>query len=742
MAIVAAISGAVVTRYEAPPARSDDAGFSATRARATLVRVLGTGAPRPTGSAANRSARAAILSELERLGVEADVEEGTACAGHGVCARVTNVIARLAGRQQGRAVVLAAHYDSVPAGAGVSDDLVAVASLLEIARVLKTRPPLRRPVWLLFTDGEELGLLGARLFVKGSHRAAAAFVVNLEARGTQGPSMMFETSTGNADLVRSLAGALDRPVTSSAFYAVYKRLPNDTDFSVFRRSGLRGVNFAFIGNVGDYHTPNDSLDNLSMASLQHHGDNALAMASALAADAHEPGAAADDAVFFDVLAACTVWWPAPWTWVFLAVSTLLVAAAIGRLLALGRVRPLEYAWGLAALVPALGLTALGATLFGVSLEAAGRVPTFWIATPGPAIAVCWSVGAAGVWTMGSVLRRRAGPEGLWAGTFTLLTVLAWLSALALPGVSFLFVVPTLAAGAAGVLWWPRKPATTATRSAAIAVPTAASAVVWLPVAWLLYDAVGLVAPAAIGITVAMAVSPMMAAIAALPEKLRWWPAIAAGATSFVWGAGALLVEPFTPESPQRLNIAYHERASPPEARWLLDASSGPVPAALRRAAAAGPDLIDPHPWAAGWAPIALAGPRPALGLAAPRANVASARDASGRRTVRINLSSRRGARLLMLHLPAEARVDKVRVMGSPVTPRPWGAWRVVAFAAPPAGGVDIDLRLRDDAPIDALISDHSSGLPDDAAPVLSARPANAVPSQGGDQTIVSASLRL
>jgi Zn-dependent M28 family amino/carboxypeptidase len=89
------------------------------------------------------------------------------CGKWGVCAQINNVVSRIAGREPGRAVLLSAHYDSVPAAPGAADDGSGVAAILEIARILKRAPRAVRVV-LLFGDGEELGLLGSELFVQNS----------------------------------------------------------------------------------------------------------------------------------------------------------------------------------------------------------------------------------------------------------------------------------------------------------------------------------------------------------------------------------------------------------------------------------------------------------------------------------------------------------------------------------------------------------------------------------------------
>ena len=57
-------------------------------------------------------------------------------------------------------------------------------------------------------------------------------VLNLEARGTGGPPIMFETSPGNAALAEAYAAAAPHPVASSVAVEVYRAMPNVTDFSV------------------------------------------------------------------------------------------------------------------------------------------------------------------------------------------------------------------------------------------------------------------------------------------------------------------------------------------------------------------------------------------------------------------------------------------------------------------------------------------------------------------------------
>lgn len=73
------------------------------------------------------------------------------------CTQVRNIVAVRKGREGGPAVMLTAHYDSVPGSAAAADDGAGVAAMLDIADLLATRAPLRHDVVLLFADGEESG---------------------------------------------------------------------------------------------------------------------------------------------------------------------------------------------------------------------------------------------------------------------------------------------------------------------------------------------------------------------------------------------------------------------------------------------------------------------------------------------------------------------------------------------------------------------------------------------------------
>lgn len=271
------------------PVGPDERSFSVERALLDLEWIAAES--HPMGSPAHRIVRERLVRELESIGLVVQVDGGfvpskTFGPTRASLDWVENVIARLPGRGGKGALWIASHYDSAGAGPGAGDDGAAAAAMIETARCLaaaaRTEGPLQNDVCFLFTDGEEIGLLGARHHVvAGEGRADVLAILNFEARGTSGPSILFETSRSNTGLVQAYCDAVEHPVASSLAYEVYRRMPNDTDFTVFKEAGWIGLNFAFIGSHENYHTANDSREKLDPRSLAHHGTTMLALARRL-----------------------------------------------------------------------------------------------------------------------------------------------------------------------------------------------------------------------------------------------------------------------------------------------------------------------------------------------------------------------------------------------------------------------------------------------------------------------------
>lgn len=238
------------------------------------VQNLGSDA-HAVGTTAHEDASEYIIEELEKLGLEVQTQEGNSFSDWGTFAKVKNITTRIKGTDNSKALVLMSHYDSAGhSSKGASDAASGVATVLEGIRAYITKGTTHKnDIIILFTDGEELGLNGARLFVKEHPWTKdIGLILNFEARGSGGPSFtLVETTDGNAVLMNEFIKANPKyPVANSLAYSIYKKLPNDTDLTVFRKEvNIQGFNFAFIDDHYDYHAALDTPARLDNNTLSH-----------------------------------------------------------------------------------------------------------------------------------------------------------------------------------------------------------------------------------------------------------------------------------------------------------------------------------------------------------------------------------------------------------------------------------------------------------------------------------------
>lgn len=262
------------------PASAPDTVFSSGRAMSHLVRIASEA--HPPGSPAHAGVREYLLGQLRALGHEPAVQTTTSATGGRAsvtAATVRNILARIPGTEPGGpAVLVTAHYDSRGIALGAGDDGSGVVAILEAVRALGAGPGLRNDLIVLITDAEEPGLLGARAFVdEHPWMADVALVVSIEMRGGGGPSMMFETGADNGWVIAAFRESNPNPVANSVAYEIYRRMPNDTDFTPFKEAGRQGLNFAGVARANVYHQVYDSPENFDEGTLQHHGTQVLAM---------------------------------------------------------------------------------------------------------------------------------------------------------------------------------------------------------------------------------------------------------------------------------------------------------------------------------------------------------------------------------------------------------------------------------------------------------------------------------
>ena len=318
---------------EAAPISAPSGAFSAERAYLDVEDLARR--PHPVGSAANAEVRDKLVVRLSALGLSPEVRSSVAAAASRqssdvvIAGYVENVVGILPGRDRtAPALVLMAHYDSVPNSPGAADDIMGVAAVLESVRAIKARGLPARDVIVLFTDGEEAGLLGANQFFRRDPLAKrVGLTLNVEARGSGGRVQMFQTSPDNGGLIDLYQRTAVRPASSSLAVLVYEKMPNDTDLTETLRVGIPGMNYAIIGGQFDYHSPTATPVNLDRGALQDVGTQVLAVA-AEAAFASSLPAKSPSLIYANLFGDTVVAYPVWFGWVLIGLIVVLLAFAV------------------------------------------------------------------------------------------------------------------------------------------------------------------------------------------------------------------------------------------------------------------------------------------------------------------------------------------------------------------------------------------------------------------------------
>ena len=132
-----------------------------------------------------------------------------------------------------------------------------------------------------------------------SHEPAAG-VPQYRAIGSAGAPLLFETGPGNGWLVGPWARHAPNPRGASFGIEIYRRLPNDTDFSILKRQGIPGLNFAPIGDSYAYHTARDTPERLSPRTIRDTGENSRRGADGARRHRHHAAVRPQLGTFFDI----------------------------------------------------------------------------------------------------------------------------------------------------------------------------------------------------------------------------------------------------------------------------------------------------------------------------------------------------------------------------------------------------------------------------------------------------------
>jgi len=560
--------------------------FSAARAFIHVQR-LGR-ATHVTGSPANDSVRDYLVSTMRGMGLDPQIQDAVTVTkddeGKAVAARVRNIVAVINGTGSTGRVILLAHYDSVQNGPGANDDGAGVSAILETTRALLTGPKPRNDIVLLITDAEEACLCGAQAFVD-QHPIGQGngVVLNVEARGSSGAAIMFETSAGNADVVGEYGRHAPHPVGTSFAVEVYRILPNDTDFSPFRDSGrFSGLNTAYIDGSYAYHRSQDTPQRMDQRSLQHHGDNLLALTRSFGsgnlAGVDKPGDY--DATYFPVLGVL-VTYPGILVWPLAALALIAVIALAWVSVRRGQTttKRILAAFGL-SLVPVI-VTAVAIQLWWALLTLVQ--PGFAnMIDPWQPVWLRWGLVAIvatimlGWWLLvrrvdasppvspivGPPVSLAPGPPvSLAIGALAWLALIGVVMAAAVPGGSYLVAIPALLGAIACLIGSP----------IAKLVAAAVSVVILAPTVALFFPALGLAtgaAPALFAVFLALALVPLADRLPAARECL-----VGAVVLAVAFTVTGLVVNRPSPTQPIPSQLAYTLDRDTNTAMWASGESS-------------------------------------------------------------------------------------------------------------------------------------------------------------------------
>lgn len=198
-------------------------------------------------------------------------------------------------------ILVSAHYDSVPTSFGTTDDGMGIASMLAALKYFSDsgKQPLRTIIFN-FNNNEEFGLLGAEAFIQHSWFHDVSFFINLEGTGAGGRPILFR---GTDKSVLDWYKYVSKPFANSIFQQGFNSglISSQTDYHVYEKNGLRGLDIAFYLPRSFYHTFKDSIKYTSKGSLWMMITNVLDILIEVSESSDKYDSEMGYSVYFDVL---------------------------------------------------------------------------------------------------------------------------------------------------------------------------------------------------------------------------------------------------------------------------------------------------------------------------------------------------------------------------------------------------------------------------------------------------------
>ena len=727
------------------PSNISPESFSSARAMEHLKSIARK--PHPVGSDEHEAVLNYLRSELASMNLTPEVQETTAASERrnfpGVGGMIKNVLVRLPGTNNSKSLVFTAHYDSVPTGPGASDDGAAVAAMLECLRALRAGAPLRNDLIFLFTDAEEVGLLGAIAFAD-EHPAAkeVGLFFNFEARGNGGPSIMFETSAENGWLIKQFARAAPYPVANSLTYEIYRLLPNDTDLSIYKEAGLNGMNFAYISGLNHYHTRLDNTESLDERSLQHHGLYMVSMARHFG-NLDLKRVKETDAAYFSIPGSILIHYPAAWGKYLATVSAVSLIVLLIWGVNRKRLTISGALWGgltlLVNLILSAALVIIARRLIGLAHQQYSATFRSDADQNQLYLACLLSLTLAVNSASYAWVSRKVGMGNLAAGSLLWWLLAVILSALYMPGGNYLFIWPlfsgllTLAFIILSKDQRPISPGSLAVFSIC-AVP---GIILMIPVIYMIFLAMTLLASPVLAIIMTLLVGaliPQLRLMTGANHRILTVGALLIGLIFLVWGGLSSSLD----EKHRRPNHVFY-------------AMNSDLNKAVWSSRDQRPDEWTSQFFVNGFETDSLSeyigpgrnvfikSPAPSVPLPPPIIKLLSDSTAGDVREIRFQVTSPRQAPIMIISAAPENRVISYTVNQKQMTNdrgQPWS----FRYHGLRGDGVEMALKLISSAPVKLLVADQSYGLPHEFIP-FKPRPDWMMPSfyPDGDTTLVSKS---
>jgi hypothetical protein len=747
--------GLIAVQHAAPPAGvgvdAPATEFSAARAMRDVLEIAKK--PRPLGSAENDRVRGYLGARLQELGLSSEIQTATVARhtefGPDKWALVNNLTAKLPGTKPTATVLMVAHYDSVPSGPGAADNAASVAAILETIRALKAGPALRNDLVVVFTDGEELGRLGAQGFVDQNPtlRKINVVVLNFAMRGDEGPSIMFQPAPQDLWLTDQLPQGAPFPRRTSISPLLFPAPPRETDLDVFLDAGMDGMTFGALRGVTRFHTELDNVDLLDQRALQDQGMHALSMAQRFGTiDLDDLGGeSAASFVRNESQSRSAVWMKTTfgivvpilllgliWTGIrngqfsIRGIGAGFAIYAIAIVLAVVEAR---VAWRLTAMLAGWRMLPAGTT-YGGFYNSVGAIAlvfgTLWAAYEliGRSIRLQdLGAGALVVWMVAAIAMAITTPDGLHPFVWPLL---------------FATVAIRLGADAAGSR-------STIGRVILALIAVAPATMIIAPSLSDSADGTQLFTIFG-GLATVMLFGWFIPYVDFLTSGRRWMVPAALGAFAIAMFVTGDLASNFDADHPHPDSMFYFLDSDLGHARWVsLDSRPDRFTAQFFQHHVRGgwmsrlsglttrdtptesiPDIARYRDFAFLNRGRTTEGDAPFINAPPPTLKVLDDSTVAGTRTVKMHIASARGASVMWMSVPIGVTVLRSSIdgksPGSEVTDG-WTGWNWRA----PATGFDLELKLATPAPFVVTVVDQTDGLPDTPGFTFKPRPADAMP---------------